>query len=193
MTKQQFEDELERLANGFKYDMTAEKAQAYFVTYGHLDAATWKETVRQALLAPRFPTPEYLAMISDRVAQAARDKARHADDRACKSFMDGRTAIVARNPEDQAYGEFRFKMLLFAMKSGDKFAETILNFLWGWLESPKNQAYARRAGILDDILGELDYYELKAAGKNPDHVPQPTANTSVEVEVVGNDNIEAPL
>ena len=190
MNKVQFEDELERLAKGFKYDMTAEKAQAYFVTYGHVDVAVWKETVRQALLAPRFPTPEYLQAICERVAQAAHDKARHADDRACKSFMEGRTNIIARTPDDQAYGQFRFLAMRMAMKSKN-FSETILNYLWGWLEAKKNQDYARRAGILDSILGEIDYYEKKAAGESETYLPQPTANTSVEVEIIS--DVEAAI
>ena len=182
MNKVQFEDELERLAKGFKYDMTAEKAQAYFVTYGHMDVAIWKETVRRALLAPRYPTPEYLHTICEHVSQEVRDKARHADDRACQNFMAGKTRIVSRTEVDQQYGQFRLLAMLQAMKSRN-FSETMLNFLWGWLEVPTNQDYARRTGILDSILGEIDYYELKTAGQNPDHMPQPTANTNVEVEI----------
>lgn len=172
------------LANGFKYEMTEEKGDAYFTTFGHLNHAIWKETVRQALLSPRFPALDHLLDICERVSQAARDKARHVDDRAAKNFFAGKTQLVNRNPADQAYGEFRFMVLRMALKSGEQFAETMLNYLWGWLESPKNQAYARQAGVLDTILGEIDYYEIKAAAGNPNHTPQPTANTAVEIEVL---------
>lgn len=184
MKKEDFENDLERLAIGHRYEMTAEKARAYWEKFGHYEHRIWKEVVTHALLAPRFPSEDQMYAICDRVVEDFRRQDNASLDRDAKHFMGGHTRLLNRNPDDQAYGEFRFKALIMALKSGDKFAETVLNFLWGWLEAPKNQDYARRTGILDSILGEIDYYEKKAAGENDAYIPQPTANTTVEVEIL---------
>lgn len=76
MTKNEFMGQFDRLCRGFKFDSTAEQAEAWFRRVGHVGLDVWAESVTNLLCAERFPRDlDRVLAVVDMQAQACRAKA----------------------------------------------------------------------------------------------------------------------
>lgn len=75
MTKPEFTGQFERLCAGFRYESTAEQADAWFRRVGHIGLTVWAESVTNLLCADRFPRDlDRVLVVVELQAQASRAK-----------------------------------------------------------------------------------------------------------------------
>lgn len=173
MNKQEFEDELDRLAKGFNYEMTEEKSRAYWERFGHLELRVWKEAVRHSLMSPRFPIEDHLADLCERAANAYHAHEVQSSNHDAKKFFNSTIVASPGQPiEADAYNKFRMMSILCALKSDD-YDQTIVDYLTGYVENEYRARWAESQPsrglkgqvqtLLDTLLEEIVYYEQRVA------------------------------
>lgn len=102
MLHDEFVDELDRLARGFKMSMTAERAEAIWKLVQNRSLPVWTAAVDRALLDPRMPIGDRLIKYVYEAADA---------DRQAYSGRSHSTSQPIPGPRDPVYGQFRYDLM----------------------------------------------------------------------------------
>lgn len=102
MIRAEFSEELTRLCNGFRQEMTPERAEAIWQLVEHRSLPAWRAAVDRALIDPRFPTGDRLLKFVEESADA---------DRQAYSGRSHSTSQPIPGPRDPIYGQFRYDLM----------------------------------------------------------------------------------